>query len=87
MVYGISTDDVASQKAFHKAQKLNFSLLSDPNAGAAKAYDVLMDGRPYAKRVTFVIDGEGVLRTIDQAVQVGSHGKDLIELVLDERAK
>ena len=28
-VYGLSLDDVQSQAAFHKAQELNFALLSD----------------------------------------------------------
>ena len=84
-VFGISTDDVASQKAFHEAQKLSFSLLSDANASAARAYGALMRGRPYAKRTTFVIDEKGVLRHIDHEVDVSSHGEDLIELVLGLR--
>ena len=78
---------MATQKAFHEAQKLNFSLLSDPNAGVAKAYGVLNAGRPFANRVSFVIDDKGVLRAIDEGVKVGTHGADLVELVLGLRAQ
>lgn len=75
---GISVDDVAAQAAFVAAQKLGFPLLSDPDSSAAGKYDAMMAGRPFSKRVTFVIDDKGVLRAIDDAVQVGSHGADLV---------
>ncbi len=80
-VYGISTDDVLSQKAFAKEQELNFPLLSDPNAGVARAYRALMEKRPFAQRLTFVIDPAGVLRAVDRGVKVDSHGSDLVALL------
>ena len=72
---------MADQKKFHGEQELNFPLLSDPDGSAAAKYDALMEGRPYARRVTFVIDPEGVLRAIDDQVQVSSHGADVVALV------
>ena len=80
-VYGISLDDVKSQAAFHKAQKLNFPLLSDPDGSVAKKYGVLMKGRPYARRVTFVIDDKGVVRDITKKVDIGAHGDQVLEIV------
>ncbi len=80
-VLGISVDDVATQAAFAKAQKLEFELLSDPDASAAGKFDAMMAERPFSKRLTFVIDQAGVLRHIDAAVQVGSHGADMVALV------
>jgi len=80
-VVGISLDSVADQKKFHTAQELNFPLLSDPDGSAAAKYGALMEGRPFTRRVTFVIDPKGVLRAIDEEVQVASHGGDVIELV------
>lgn len=80
-VYGLSLDDVNSQAKFHEAQELNFPLLSDPDGSVAGKYDAAMGGRPFAKRITFVIDDEGVLRHIDTKVNVKSHGGDLVELV------
>jgi peroxiredoxin Q/BCP len=78
---GISLDSVADQKKFHTAQELNFPLLSDPDASAAAKYGALLEGRPYTRRVSFVIDPKGVLRAIDEEVQVSSHGNDVIDLV------
>ena len=82
-VFGISFDDVASQAAFAKAQKLSYRLLSDPDGGVANKYQVAMGGRPFAQRVTFVIDDEGVLRAIERKVDVTNHGSDLMDLIED----
>ncbi len=77
-VYGVSLDDVQDMKAFAEAQKLNFKLLSDPDGGVARKYGVLAKGARWAGRVTFLIDDEGVLRHVDDGVQVKSHGEDLL---------
>ena len=80
-VYGISRDDVKSMAKFAKDQKLGFELLSDPDGSAVDKYGTPYEGRPFSKRVTFVIDPEGVLRHIDNGVQVASHGQDLVAIV------
>lgn len=72
---------MADLAAFHKAQKLNFSLLSDPDGSAAGKFGSLMNGRPYAARKTYVIDPKGVLRYIDEGVKVDSHGEDLAAIL------
>ena len=79
-VFGISLDDVATQKDFHKTEKLNFSLLSDPDGSVARKYGVLMP-QGYAGRVSFVIDTKGKLRAIVNEVNVRSHGTDLVDMV------
>jgi peroxiredoxin Q/BCP len=80
-VYGISLDDVASQAAFARAQKLGFSLLSDPDGSAARKYGVLSPDGRYAARVTFILDAEGVVRHVDREVDVQTHGDDLLDLI------
>lgn len=80
-VYGISLDGVTDLAKFHKAQKLTYPLLSDPDGSVAAKFGALMEKRPYAKRLTFIIDNEGVLRHIDDGVQVRTHGVDILELV------
>ena len=80
-VYGISTDDVKNQAAFAKKQKLEFKLLSDPDGSAARKYGVLRKGKPHASRRTFVLDEKGILRHINERVDVRNHGRDLIELI------
>jgi len=52
--------------------KLPFPLLADPGGEVAKKYGVMMDDKPLAKRVTFVIDGKGVVQKVIQ-------GKDAID--------
>jgi len=80
-VFGLSLDDVASQAEFVKQQELNFTLLSDPDGSATARLGALMKDKPYAARVTFLIDDKGVLRQVDRSVQVDSHGKDLVEAI------
>jgi peroxiredoxin Q/BCP len=80
-VYGISLDDVQAQAAFAKAQGVKYALLSDPDGSAAAKYGALMAGRPFSRRVTFVIDDLGVLRAIDDKVDVTNHGADLAKRI------
>ena len=78
-VYGISFDSVGEQARFVESQTLNFQLLSDPDGSVARKYGVHAGG--FAKRVTFIIDGQGKLRHVDAGVQVTTHGEDLLERV------
>ena len=70
-------------KAFAEAQTLNFELLSDPDGSAAKKYGVLPPKGRFAQRVTFIIDDQGVLRHIDQEVDVNAHGMQLADLIVE----
>ncbi len=74
-------DGVSALAEFHKAQKLNFPLLSDPDGSAAAKFGSLMKGRPMSDRKTYVIDPKGVLRHIDEGVKVDSHGDDLAAIL------
>ena len=62
-VLGISVDSPFSQKAWKEKENLNFTLLSDFNRQAVKAYDSMYDEliglQGVAKRAAFVIDKEG----------------------------
>jgi len=80
-IYGISLDSVADQARFVESQELNFQLLSDPDGSAARKFAVLPEGASWTKRTTFVIDPAGVLRAIDNKVNVDAHGEDLVELI------
>lgn len=67
-VYGISTDEVKDLLAFHQKHKLSFTLLSDPDAKVTEAYGVKMPVLKMAKRWTFIIDPNLVVRRIDDDV-------------------
>lgn len=64
-VFGVSTDNSPSQKAFAEQVKLTFPLLSDFSARTtAKAYGVLRpDGM--CNRVTYVVDKEGKIAFVE----------------------
>ena len=65
-VYGISVDTFFTLGAFKKDQNLNFPLLSDFNKDVIQAYGVfnpdMIGLKGIAKRATFVIDKDGVVR-------------------------
>jgi peroxiredoxin Q/BCP len=80
-VFGVSYDDVASQAAFAEEHELTFALLSDPDGSVAAKYGVQMAGRAFARRVTFVLDDQGILRHVEEKVNVTKHGDELAELI------
>ena len=65
-VYGISVDTFFTLAAFKKDQNLNFPLLSDFNKDVIQAYGAfnpdMIGLKGIAKRATFVIDKDGVIR-------------------------
>ena len=76
VVLGVSMDDQASHQKFKEKYGLPFQLLVDSDGTITKAYDV--DGGGYAKRVTYIIDGEGKISYVDQKVNTSSHAKDVL---------
>jgi len=66
-VFGISTDNIPSQKEFAEKLKLTFPLLSDfAKRQVAAEYGVLFVDRGFSNRATFVIDTEGRIQHIEE---------------------
>jgi len=61
-VVGVSRDDGDSHQGFADKHRLPFVLLSDTDGSVHKKYGALGLGGLLPKRVTFVIDREGVVR-------------------------
>jgi mycoredoxin-dependent peroxiredoxin len=63
-VLAISCDPTYSLRVFADTDGLNFPLLSDfwPHGAVASAYGVFDDDRGCARRSSFIVDKEGVLR-------------------------
>ncbi|ARV61982.1 peroxiredoxin [Nostocales cyanobacterium HT-58-2] len=76
VILGVSADDEASHQAFTQKYNLNFPLLTDTDKSLIKAYDV--DGGGYAKRVTYVIDGDGKIIKVDSSVNTSTHASDVL---------
>jgi peroxiredoxin Q/BCP len=68
VVLGVSPDPVKAVRKFADKQQLNFELLADEDHEVSEAYGVWVEksmyGKTYwgAKRATFIIDEEGVVR-------------------------
>ncbi len=77
-ILGVSTDTVKSHQRFVDKFQLNFPLLADSEKEVAKAYGALgLTGS--AKRMTFLIDKNGVIKKIVAKVKVDGHSKELQE--------
>jgi alkyl hydroperoxide reductase subunit AhpC len=75
-IIGVSIDSLFALKRFGEDNKINFPLLSDFNKQAINDYDVVHQDFAFgyknvAKRATFVIDKEGVLRFAEVLPQLG----------------
>ncbi len=76
VVLGVSADDQASHQKFKEKYGLPFTLLVDSDRKIIQAYDV--DGGGYAKRVTYIIDGEGKIAHVDSNVNTSTHAGDIL---------
>jgi peroxiredoxin Q/BCP len=82
VVIGISTDPLAQQQRFTDKEKLNFPLYADAEQKTVKTFGVLMPNLPFAKRATFVIDKQGIIRHIyPQVANAGAHPQEVLEYV------
>jgi thioredoxin-dependent peroxiredoxin len=85
VVVGISPDPVTRVKSFHEKHALNFPLLADEHHAVADAYGVWgqksMYGRTYwgVQRTTFVIDSEGKVAQVLQAVKPATHDEQVLK--------
>ena len=86
-VYGISSDTVEDQSKFHKEHHLKFALLADPKLEVIGKYDVKMPVVSYAKRTTFIVDPNLVIRNIDESVDPTMDPKNVAEKLKALQAK
>lgn len=82
-VLGVSVDPFPSQGAFAKELGVSFPLLSDwPRYETAKAYDAWRDDLNIAKRVTYVIDKEGIIRgVVESETDMDVHSREALSIV------
>lgn len=79
-VLGISTDDVKSHREFADKYHLSFPLLSDSDGEVARSYGSLVNLAlfRFAKRHTFIIDGDGRIAKIYRSVDPKTHSDEVI---------
>lgn len=86
-VIGISPDPVSKLKEFEDSHQLTFSLLSDPDIEAHKAYGAFGDKTLYGRfyrgvlRSTIVVDEKGTVTQALYNVKATGHTKMLLRLL------
>ncbi len=63
-VLGISSDDVASHRAFADKHRLPFTLLADTDGAVRRSFGVKRTLGLLPGRVTYVIDPDGIVRKV-----------------------
>lgn len=81
-VVGVSVDSLERQCEFAKSIQADFAMIGDDDRAVSKAFDVLWPLIGKAQRVTYVIDGEGIVRGVfHHEVRVGKHLEDVRALI------
>jgi peroxiredoxin Q/BCP len=73
----VSLDAPEKNKEFAEGLGAKHVLLSDPTGETAKAYGVAGFAGLFAKRWTFYVDKDGVIREIDKSVSTSTAGQDI----------
>lgn len=83
-VIGVSRDSVASHAKFAEKYNLPFTLLSDPELVAIKAYGVWQEKKLYGKvsfgvvRTTFIIDEEGKIERVMEKAKPDTNAAEIL---------
>ena len=77
-MFAISIDTVESQKKFVEEYDIPYLHLSDTQKETCKKYSGI-NIAGMAKRVTFIIDKNGVIKNVFRDIDVKNHGKQIVE--------
>ncbi len=86
-ILGVSADPTKRQKKFGEKQSFQYPLLSDESHEMLEAYEAWgkkkFMGREYMGifRITYIIDGSGMIEYVFEKVKTGSHAKDVMEVL------
>jgi peroxiredoxin Q/BCP len=75
IILGVSADNVDSHQRFAQKYHLNFPLLADPNKEIISAYGA--NGSFFQKRVSFLINPDGLIAKIYDKVNVKTHATQI----------
>lgn len=78
-VFGVSTDSVKDQAAFHKAHNLSFTLIADEDQNIMKLYGSKMPILNMSKRWTFILDPDLIIRHIDREANPKTDAKTVVD--------
>jgi peroxiredoxin Q/BCP len=81
VILGVSADDSQSHKAFAEKYHLPFSILADPDKRIIEAYGVKWPLLGIARRVTFLIDRQGIVRKVITDPRTKDHDQQVLALL------
>ena len=81
VVLGVSADNEASHAAFAAKYNLPFSILADPDKKIISDYGVKVPILGIAKRWTFIIDRQGLIRDVINDVDTSNHDQQVLGLL------
>jgi len=79
-LFAISIDTVESQKKFVEEYNIPYLHLSDPKKDTCKKYAGL-NIAGLAKRSTFIIDKQGIVKKIFRDINVEQHGQEIADFL------
>jgi thioredoxin-dependent peroxiredoxin len=79
-LFGVSVDNVSSHTSFADQHKLNFDILADSDKKITTQFGVLTEikGTPIAKRTTYIIGADGIVKKVFTDVDVKIHGEEVV---------
>ena len=87
-VWGVSGDDIVSHRRFAERHQLPFPLLSDTNQHLRRAFGVPKTLGLLPSRVTYVIDGKGVIRHVFSNLLDGpAHVREAMQILQSLKAE
>ncbi len=78
VILGVSTDSIASHMKFKDKYGLPFTLLSDADATVSRLFGAYDGSAKEARRVTFIIGKDGIIKKVFDKVQTAHHSAEVI---------
>ncbi len=81
-VFGVSFDSLESHQSFANSCRLPFPLIADTDKKIASLYDAVWFGGFSSKRITYIIDREGIIRgALHYELRVKDHITKALQLI------
>ncbi len=79
-LFGVSVDNVQSHNEFSDMHQLSFDILADSDRRVTTSFGALteVNNTPIAKRTTFIIGTDGLIKKVFRDVDVLIHGEEVV---------
>ena len=81
VILGVSTDSIESHMKFKEKYGLPFTLLSDIDATVSRRFGVYDEDAKEARRVTFIIGKDGIIKKVFDKVKAVQHSAEVMSIL------